>query len=113
MVRQCLISIMLGLLMLAGSPAEAAKWSPAYIRQLPDSAFAAIETAPDGKTLRHLPHHDAAGNLDLPHLRSALSRLRQVKWQNPATAGSARQHLLDHLRQHQQKRRNPPVTGVP
>lgn len=113
MLRPCLVAIMLGLLMLAGFPAEAAKWSRAYIRQLPDSAFAAIETTPDGKTLRHLPHHDAAGNLDLPHLRSALSRLSQVKWQNPTTAGSARQHLLDHMRQHQQERGNSPLKGSP
>jgi hypothetical protein len=112
MVRRRFVPILLGVLILAGSPAEAAKWSRAYIRQLPDSAFAAIETAPDGRTLRHLPHHDAAGNLDLPHLRSALSRLHQVKWQDPATAESAHQHLLDHLRQQQPVGLHPPTKGA-
>jgi hypothetical protein len=111
MVRRCFVVILLGLLILAGSPAEAAKWTRAYIRRLPDSAFAAIETAPNGKTLRHLPHHAAAGNLDLPHLRSGLSRLHQVKWQDPATAESAQQHLLDHVRQQQQDRSHPPLKG--
>lgn len=113
MLRRCCIAIVLGLLVLTGSPVEAGKWSRSYIRGLPDAAFAAIETAPDGKTVRHLPHHDAAGRLDLPHLRSALSRLHQVKWQHPAGSGSARQHLLDHWRQHQQERRNPPLTKTP
>ncbi|HSB70285.1 MAG TPA: hypothetical protein VLT62_13215 [Candidatus Methylomirabilis sp.] len=108
MLGRCLVAITLVLFMTVGSAAEAAKWSRQYIRQLPDSAFAAIETTPDGKTLRHLPHHDAAGNLDLPHLRSALSRLDQVKWQDPAHAEAARRHLLEHRRQHRQERRNPP-----
>jgi hypothetical protein len=112
MVRRCFVPMLLGLLILSSSPSEAAKWSRAYIRQLPDSAFAAIETSPDGKTLRHLPHHDATGKLDLPHVRSALSRLHQVKWQDPATAESAHQHLLDHLRNQQQELRQPPPEGA-
>jgi hypothetical protein len=91
--------MLVGLLMLAGTTVDAAKWSRQYIRQLPDSAFAAIETSPDGKTLRHLPHHGADGNLDVPHLCNALSRLRQVKWRNPANAEVARRHLREHLEQ--------------
>lgn len=109
MLWRCLVTITLGLFMAVGSPSEAAKWSRQYIRQLPDSAFAAIETTPDGKTLRHLPHHDAAGNLDLPHLRSAMSRLPQVKWQDPANAEAARRHLLEHRKQHRQEQRSPPA----
>ena len=91
--------ILLGLLVLAGSSADAATWSRQYIRQLPDSAFAAIETSPDGKTVRHLPHHDANGNLDVPHLCNALSRLDQVKWRDPTNAESAKRHLNEHLEQ--------------
>jgi hypothetical protein len=90
---------LLGLLVLIGSSAEGAQWSRQYIRQLPDSAFAVIETTSDGKTLRHLPHHDAAGNLDIPHLCSALARLEQVKWRDPANAEAARRHLKEHLGQ--------------
>ncbi len=84
-------------MLMVGSPAEGAKWSREYIRQLPDSAFAFIETTPEGKNLRHLPHHDAEGNLDIPHLCNALARLTQVKWRDPASAEIARRHLEEHL----------------
>lgn len=93
------LGMLVGLLLLGGTSAEAATWSWGYIRQLPDSAFAAIETTPQGKTLRHLPHHDAKGNLDIPHLCNALSRLKQVKWRDPANAEAARRHLREHLDQ--------------
>lgn len=55
------------------SPAAAEEWSRAYVNKLPNSAFAAIETTPDGKTVRHLPHHDHTGALDIPHLKNALA----------------------------------------
>ena len=83
---------------LGGTPAEGAKWSRAYINALPDEAFAAVEEGPDGTRARHLPHHDAHGRVDLPHLRSALSRLNQVRWADPANAARAREHLLEHYR---------------
>jgi hypothetical protein len=82
-----------------GPPAEGAKWSWKYIRQLPDSAFASVETTPEGKKLRHLPHHDAEGNLDIPHLCNALVRRSQVKWRDPTNAEAARRHLEEHLTQ--------------
>ncbi len=91
--------MLVGLLLLAGTSADAATWSRKYIRQLPDSAFAAIETTAEGKRLRHLPHHDADGNLDVPHLCNALSRLDQVKWRDAAEAAAARQHLGEHVEQ--------------
>jgi hypothetical protein len=99
MSMRWLVGISLGIVLLAGPSADAAKWSRHYIRQLPDSAFAAIETTPEGETLRHLPHHDADGNLDIPHLCNALSRLDQVKWHDPANAEVARRHLREHLDQ--------------
>jgi len=77
--------------------AEAATWTGQYIRQLPDTAFASVETAPDGTKARHLPHHAADGKLDPPHLCSALARLRQVKWVDPVNAEAARRHLQEHL----------------
>jgi hypothetical protein len=91
--------MLFGLLLLAGASADAAKWSRQYIGQLPDSAFAAVETTPGGKKLRHLPHHDSQGSLDIVHLCNALSRLDHVKWRDPANAEAARQHLRDHLAQ--------------
>lgn len=88
-----------GLFALAGTPAGAAKWSRSYIHSLPDEAFASIEVRPDGTRARHLPHHDAQGRVDVPHLRSAMSRLHQVRWMDPANADRARRHLADHFRE--------------
>src|SRR5206468_12517572 len=74
-------SIMLAVLVVIWcSPAAAEEWSRAYISRLPDSAFAVVETAPDGRKVRHLPHHDETGAVDLAHLRAARSRLGQVRW---------------------------------
>ena len=92
--------VLCGLMVLVGASTDAATWSRQYIGHLPDSAFAAIETTPEGKKVRHLPHHDARGNLDVAHLCNALSRFNQVKWRDPSSAELARQHLRDHLAQH-------------
>jgi hypothetical protein len=81
---------------LSRAPAAAEQWTRSYINSLPDSAFASIETTPDGKTVRHLPHHDGNGHVDLPHVRNALSRLPQVDWVDPANAAAARAHLKAH-----------------
>jgi hypothetical protein len=81
------------------TPAAAERWTRQYITSLPDSAFAVIETTPDGKRLRHLPHHDRSGRVDVPHLRNAMSRLSQVKWADPRNAALAREHLERHLRE--------------
>lgn len=88
----------LALLVLAALPwaASAEEWSHARIGRLPDSAFAVVETAPDGRKLRHLPHHDESGALDLGHLKAARARLGQVKWLDPASLGVARRHLDEH-----------------
>ena len=62
-----------------------AEWDTAYINDLPDSAFAYIKPGgekEEGKTvprsLRYLPYKNAQGEIDLPHLRNALSRLAQT-----------------------------------
>jgi hypothetical protein len=75
-----------------------AEWDTAYINDLPDSAFACVDDGgekEDGKTvprsLRHYPHHNAGGTLDLPHLRAALSRIGDT---------SNTQCGLDHLEAH-------------
>lgn len=54
---------------------ERATWSTAYVNDLPDSAFLHVDS--DGN--RHLPYKDKNGNVDLPHLRDAISRLSQQK----------------------------------
>ena len=86
-------------LTLLALPAWAEEWSQARISRLPDSAFAAIETAPDGRKLRHLPHHDETGAVNLAHLKAARARLGQVKWLDPVNEGVARQHLEEHWRE--------------
>ena len=81
-----------------------AEWDTEYINNLPDSAFAVIgsggkkdeqgKTVP--RTLRHLPHHNAQDNLDLPHLRAAMARLNQIE---PASLQpEAKKHLCGHAR---------------
>jgi len=91
-------------LFLIGSPALADKWSQRYIDSLPDSAFAAIEIAKDGKKIRHLPHHNHLGEIDVSHLKSALGRIHQVKWVDPANFAKAKDHLDQHYQVYKQER---------
>jgi hypothetical protein len=91
--------------------AAAGSWEHAYVDALPDEAFAVVHVRPDGTRSRHLPHHDADGRLDLLHLRSALGRVNQVHWEDPADAERARQHLLTHREALGRHRRSvPPQT---
>ena len=57
-----------------------------------------VEIAPDGRKVRHLPHHDESGAVDLSHLIAARARGSQVKWLDPANEAIAREHLDDHWR---------------
>ena len=82
---------------------ELAEWTTAYINKLPDSAFAVIESGgkkdDEDKTtprsLRHLPHHDAEGNIDRAHLQNALARMNQMKDGSQAMAS---RHLQAHAK---------------
>ncbi len=89
----------LTLVLASGPLTEAAQWSGRIIRLLPDSAFAVVETTADGTIVRHLPHHDARGDLDIPHLCSALARWGQVKWVDARNADIAKRHLEMHLKE--------------
>ena len=79
-------------------------WSQRYIDSLPDSAFASIEIAKDGKKIRHLPHHNYVGEIDIPHLKSALGRIHQVKWIDPVNFAKAKTHLDQHYQIYKQER---------
>lgn len=79
--------------------ARAEEWSQKYINSLPDSAFASIEITAEGKKIRHLPHHDHTGALDLSHLLNALARHSQVTWIDPSSAPPARTHLKAHMQE--------------
>jgi len=82
-----------------------AVWTTAYINNLPDSAFLYVESGgkkdSEGKTtprgLRHFPVKDASGNVDLPHLRNALSRIPQSNLPNDVKdrAAARAQKMLD------------------
>lgn len=57
-----------------------ARWTRAYINDLPVGSFAVVEACADErKDARHLPYKDATGKIDLPHLRNALARMDQIK----------------------------------
>jgi HK97 family phage prohead protease/HK97 family phage major capsid protein len=76
-----------------------AEWDTAYINDLPDSAFACIDAGgekdAEGKTvprsLRHFPHHNAAGEVDRAHLANARARHAQ-----DGTAACGGDHLASH-----------------
>jgi len=93
-----LTALLVSVAALAGSSADAEVWSKARISRLPDSAFAVVEISPDGRRVRHLPHHDETGAVDAAHLAAARARLAQVKWLDPANESVARRHLEGHLR---------------
>jgi hypothetical protein len=94
-----LTGLLVFLAALATSSALADEWSRGRISRLPDSAFAVVETSPEGRKFRRLPHHDEAGAVDPAHLRAALARLSQVKWLYPANESVARRHLESHVRE--------------
>ena len=100
----CIAALTLVLCSSAGR-AAAEPWTRSYINSLPDSSFASIEMTPNGKKVRHLPHHTRNGRVDPAHVRNALSRLSQVQWVDPKDADAARAHLQQHLQELQSKQR--------
>jgi competence ComEA-like helix-hairpin-helix protein len=103
-VKRCSFGIAGIFVLLIVSPALADKWSQRYIDSLPDSVFASIEIAKDGKKMRHLPHHNHVGEIDIYHLKSALGRIYQVKWMDPANFPKAKDHLDQHYQVYKQER---------
>ena len=63
-----------------------ATWSTAYINDLPDSAFACVNSSG-----RHYPHHNASGAIDMPHLRAAMSRIGDA-----SNEQCGKGHLMSH-----------------
>lgn len=78
-------------------------WTTVYQNNLPDSAFALIEGGgkkdESGKTvprsLRHFPHHDAAGKVDEAHVRNALGRIPQS-----TVSDADKAKALAHIKRH-------------
>ena len=102
-MKRCSFGILGIFLLLVVSPALAEKWSQHYINSLPDSAFASVEMTTDGKKVRHLPHHNQSGEVDIQHLKSALGRIHQVKWIDPSNFAEAKAHLEQHYRAYKQE----------
>jgi len=102
-LRRCFLVIAGIFLLYVVSPALAEKWSQRYMESLPDSAFAAIEITKDGKKIRHLPHHNHIEEVDISHLKSALGRIHQVKWIDPANFAKAKAHLEEHYQVYKQE----------
>ena len=103
-LKRCSFGIAGIFLLFIVSPALAEKWSQRYIESLSDSAFAAIEIAKDGKKVRYLPHHNHVGEIDIYHLKSALGRIHQVKWMDPANFAKAKDHVGQHFQVYKQER---------
>ncbi len=97
-----ILGFFLPLVLVSAGLAE--KWSQRYIDSLPDSAFAVVEIREDGKKVRHLPHHHDSGEVDIPRLKSALGRIHQVKWIDPANFDKAKNHLDKHYQAYKQER---------
>lgn len=98
-----IFAILIFVTVISPSAPRAERWSRKYINSLPESAFASIEYRSDGKKVRHLPHHDHTGKIDLPHLWSALARINQVKWVDPQNEAGARHHLEEHAREYKRE----------
>ncbi|HYA90953.1 MAG TPA: ComEA family DNA-binding protein [Thermodesulfobacteriota bacterium] len=103
-MKMCSFGTVVIFLLLIVSSALAEKWTQRYIESLPDSAFAAVEVTKDGKKIRHLPHHNHLGEIDIYHLKSALGRIHQVKWIDPANFTKAKDHLDQHYQVYKQER---------
>ncbi len=75
-----------------------AVWTTKYINDLPDSAFAYIESGGEKdeeaktkpRSLRHLPYKDKDGDIDEPHLANAIQRLPQTDIPTAAKAKALR-----------------------
>jgi len=93
--------------------ATAAVWTTETINGFPDSSFAVVEKGgkkdKGGKTVprnyRHLPYKDAAGKIDVPHLRNALARMNQLKAVSPSDSterirSAARKVLVAAAKKH-------------
>ncbi|MDP3297812.1 MAG: ComEA family DNA-binding protein [Thermodesulfovibrionia bacterium] len=103
-LQWCSLGIVGIFLLFIVSLALAEEWSQRYIESLPDSAFASIEIIKDGKKIRHLPHHNNVDEVDIFYVKSALGRIHQVKWVDPANFAKAKVHLEQHYLAYKQKR---------
>ena len=70
-------------------------WPEIKTRLLPDEAFALIEYDV-GSRVRHCPHHDLNGFLDLEQMIYVLGAIDNETWLNPKNKVIAEAHLKNH-----------------
>lgn len=70
-------------------------WGKNEIWLLPDSSFAVVEVK-DGRKIRHCPHHDANGSLDVEQLIYVLGALDNEEWVDQKNRKTAEKHLTNH-----------------
>ena len=70
-------------------------WPDIKIRLLSDDSFAVVETA-TGEKMRHCPHHDLNGKLDMDQVIFCLGSLEKEAWLYPENKIVARKHLEKH-----------------
>lgn len=97
------IVIVLVFCFLTPSPCEPLGWDKLKTNLLANDCFALVEIK-DGQTLRHCPHHDENGQLDMEQLIYVLGTFEQEKWLDPKNKTIAHKHLLKHY--HKFMRRN-------
>jgi len=89
----------------------AAVWTRKFINDLPNAAFAVVESGykeGDNKSARHLPHHGKSvkkatedSSVDLSHFRNALARANQIKSVlGKESTSSLRKKAAKHLAGH-------------
>ncbi|MFC1812247.1 ComEA family DNA-binding protein [Thermodesulfobacteriota bacterium] len=70
-------------------------WPDIKIRLLSNESFAVVEVA-TGKTMRHCPHHDLNGKLDMEQVIFCLGTLEKETWLYPENKAVVRTHLEKH-----------------
>jgi competence ComEA-like helix-hairpin-helix protein len=78
-----------------GSSGYCLGWPGIKIRLLSDDSFAVVETA-TGQKLRHSPHHDLNGKLDMNQVIFCLGSLEKETWLYSENKVVARKHLEKH-----------------
>jgi len=71
-------------------------WSDLRVRLLPDESFAKVEHIDGGKKIKHCPHHDNSGDLDIEQLIFVVGTFENEKWQETKNKRLARKHLQNH-----------------
>jgi len=95
-----LLSICLCVFIFGGANAGICQeWSEPAIRLLPDFSFAVVEVK-ESQKIRHCPHHDVNGRLDVEQLIYVLGTIDNENWIDPANKEVARKHLTRHYDQY-------------